>query len=59
MKYTIEQVAIKFVDVLAKNEFTEFEGFATEFSALGAIAATEISARMAAVARPPRPQRCW
>ena len=57
MKYTIDQVAVEFVEILAKNEFTEFEGSATEFSASGAIAATAISARMATVARP-RPQRC-
>ena len=58
MKYTIEQVAVEFVEMLVKNEFTELEGFALEFSARGAIAATAISARMAAVARPPKPQRC-
>ena len=58
MKYTIEQVAVEFVEMLVKNEFTEFEGFAPEFSARGAITATATSARMAAVARPPKPQRC-
>ena len=31
MKYTIEQVAVKFVQILAKNEFTEFERFAKSF----------------------------
>ena len=53
MKYTIEQVAVKFVEILAKKLIYRVLKICQEFSARRAIATTAISARMAAVARPP------
>ena len=54
MQYNFEYIVVEFIETSKNLNLQSLK----DFGALCAIAATAISARMAAVAKPPRPQQC-